>query len=273
MARAPLPDACFLGDIDRVRELLEEGHDVRTTDEFGWTPLHRAVESGKVPILKLLIDNGADCDALTPAQSTAFHIAALHGDCEMAKVLIDADETPNVNEENVNGSTPIMGASFNCNPRMVKILLEQKANIIETDEDGWNCLHFAAWNASKEGAAQVADLLLEAGVDVTVQISVRHCEEDSGLIRTGGTATEIVKRRMSLMTEPEKENARAMQAVLRKWEDVYAQKQAKVASEKQQKKNFDAAVSNTQRRTSLAGRRKASLEAAGAAAMKESKGK
>merc|ERR1711959_693730 len=111
MARAPLPDACFLGDIARVQELLADGYGVNDADEFGWTPLHRAVENGGVELLQLLLKCGADPDAVTPADSTAFHIAALHSHIEMAEALIEADETPNVNEENINGSTPIMAAA------------------------------------------------------------------------------------------------------------------------------------------------------------------
>jgi len=262
MARAPLPDACFLGEVKRVRELLDEGHDVNAPDEFGWAPLHRAVESGNVQLLKLLIEEGADCDALTPAKSTAFHIAALHGYCDMAIELIEADETPNVNEENINGSTPIMGAAFNCDTCMVRILLAQKAHILECDEDGWNCLHFASWNAGKQNSCEVAELLLEAGVDVTTRVSIRHAESDDQMVRTGHTASEIVKKRMNLMSESERDNARKMLVVLKKWEEAFAQSQAKKQADKQKKADYQASISNAQRRTSLAGRRKASLEAA-----------
>jgi len=211
-----------------------------------------------------LIGCGANCDVLTPAKSTAFHIAALHGYTDMATVLIEADETPNVNEENINGSTPVMGAAFNCNPLMVRILLEQGAKVNECDEDGWNPLHFAAWNASTPGAAEVAELLLEAGANVEERVSIYHAEEDYQMDRRGTTAMEIARKRMALMTDPEKECARQLLAVLKKWEDGIADREAKLAAEKAKKAQYDAALDNAKRRTSLAGRRKASLEAAAA---------
>lgn len=264
--RAPLPDACFLGDTARVISLIEEGYGVDEPDEFGWFPLHRAVESGNVDVLKILIGCGADPDALTPAESTAFHIAALHGYTDMAIVLIEADETPNVNEVNVNKLTPVMGAAFNCNPLMVRILLEQGAQVNQCDEDGWNPLHFAAWNASTPGAAEVAELLLEAGANVEERVSRTHAEESHLLDRRGTTALEIAKKRMALMTDPEKELARQLLSVLKKWEDGIADREAKIAAEKAKKVQYDAALDNAKRRTSLAGRRK-SLEVVAASEM------
>ena len=35
MARAALPDASFLGDVNKIRKLLDEGADVDEADEFG----------------------------------------------------------------------------------------------------------------------------------------------------------------------------------------------------------------------------------------------
>eukprot|EP00210_Caulerpa_lentillifera_P004533 g4325.t1 len=44
------------GRTDIVRILWEQGAALDVRDEVGWTPLHRAANSGKLPVVKLLID-------------------------------------------------------------------------------------------------------------------------------------------------------------------------------------------------------------------------
>ncbi len=46
-------------DGDLVRDLLLEGAKVNTTDEFGKTHLHYAVENGSIEIVKLLLEREA----------------------------------------------------------------------------------------------------------------------------------------------------------------------------------------------------------------------
>ena len=96
-----------------------------------------------------------------------------------------------------------MGAAFNCNPKMVKTLIEAKAKIEQCDEDGWNCLHFTAWNAGKPDAAECAQLFLTAGAKVQERTSICHAEEPEDIKREGSTASEIVHKRMALMNDKE----------------------------------------------------------------------
>ena len=55
-----LHEAAKTDKIDKVRNLLEEGHPVNALDSrFGLTPLHFAVRNGRVEVARLLIENGA----------------------------------------------------------------------------------------------------------------------------------------------------------------------------------------------------------------------
>lgn len=55
-----LHEAAKTDKIDRVRQLLKEGHPVNALDpSFGLTPLHFAVRNGCVEVARLLIENGA----------------------------------------------------------------------------------------------------------------------------------------------------------------------------------------------------------------------
>ena len=58
----------------------------------------KVLRSWGVPLLTLgqvLLDNDADVDILTPADSTAFHVCCLHGQLELAQILIEVCMPPN----------------------------------------------------------------------------------------------------------------------------------------------------------------------------------
>ncbi len=56
---------------DIAQELLNAGAEVNTADEHGRTPLMRAAGVGRVDVVKLLLESGADAKAQTPAGHTA----------------------------------------------------------------------------------------------------------------------------------------------------------------------------------------------------------
>jgi len=53
------------GDLEHVKVLVEEGHDVNTLDESGWPVLHAAVTTGNFDCGAWLIDAGADLEEYT----------------------------------------------------------------------------------------------------------------------------------------------------------------------------------------------------------------
>lgn len=59
-SRTPLHKAVKTGQIDAVKLLLEKDSDVNARDVFGWTPLHKAVMKGHQEITELLLLKGAD---------------------------------------------------------------------------------------------------------------------------------------------------------------------------------------------------------------------
>ena len=52
------------GHVDVVKVLLQNGADVNAVDERKWTALHFAAQSGHVDVAKVLIQNGADVNAV-----------------------------------------------------------------------------------------------------------------------------------------------------------------------------------------------------------------
>jgi ankyrin repeat protein len=49
-----------IGDLGRAESLLTSGADVNQSDNQGWTPLNFAAGKGDLPMVKLLVERGAD---------------------------------------------------------------------------------------------------------------------------------------------------------------------------------------------------------------------
>ena len=65
-----------------------EGELKKLMEKKYWT-LHKAAEEGQVDVAKMLIQNGADVNAVDCVRKfTALHIAARYGHVDVAKVLI-----------------------------------------------------------------------------------------------------------------------------------------------------------------------------------------
>ena len=63
-----------------VRVLAELGADQQARDDKGWLPIHKAVESGHVAVVRVLVTlDKKNKEARTAAGSTALHLAAYNG--------------------------------------------------------------------------------------------------------------------------------------------------------------------------------------------------
>ena len=85
-------DAILWGDIDRLRSLGEEDHDsLHQPDTNGWHPLHEAVRSGNIEMVKILLEYGANVNQKTNYQQNPLSISLdFHGsDHEMTEFLLE----------------------------------------------------------------------------------------------------------------------------------------------------------------------------------------
>ena len=68
--------AACVGDLARVKALVEQGANVDAKDELGWTPLYWAACLGRTEVAKFLVANGASVqvvanDGVTPLLQAA----------------------------------------------------------------------------------------------------------------------------------------------------------------------------------------------------------
>ena len=83
-----LPELVYwasLGDIEQVEQALQEGLDVNSADEEGYSALHAAAENDHLEVVKLLVSKGADVDHRSIY--TALELAEMAGNKDVVAYL------------------------------------------------------------------------------------------------------------------------------------------------------------------------------------------
>jgi ankyrin repeat protein len=131
-------EAAALGRLERLEELLgAEPELARSYSPDGFTPLHLACFSGGAETARLLVERGADLEALARsdfARVRPLGTAAFSGDRAAAAVLLEAGADPNGRGE--EGFTPLHSAAQNGDDELVRLLLQHGADADATTEDG-----------------------------------------------------------------------------------------------------------------------------------------
>ncbi len=123
--RTPLHWAAWGGRVEIVRMLIDAGANVNVQDEWGNTPLHEATSLGRVEIAQMLIDARANVNVQDNDGGTPLHRAAEFGKTEIAQMLIDAKADLNVQAK--NGRTALHGAAELERVEIVRMLIDAGA--------------------------------------------------------------------------------------------------------------------------------------------------
>lgn len=123
----------------------------------GKTPLIIAVGNSYIDTAKILIENGANINAVDIEGWSALSYSVNNGDIEIAKLLLE-------NKAKIKGElliaikSPIVESRIN----MMKLLIDNKANINYTDENGFNPLNIAI----ESGDMELTKFLITNGANV-----------------------------------------------------------------------------------------------------------
>ncbi|XP_044883141.1 2-5A-dependent ribonuclease-like isoform X2 [Mauremys mutica] len=126
-----LHDAIKKGSVKTVRQLLEEGVDVNSKVEGGWTPLHSAVQAEQEEIVNLLLEQGADPHARKDNGATPFIIAGIVGNVNLLELFLSKGSE--INEKDNNGFTAFMEAAWYGKEKALKFLYENFSDEKEMD--------------------------------------------------------------------------------------------------------------------------------------------
>ncbi|XP_056383779.1 palmitoyltransferase ZDHHC13 isoform X2 [Hyla sarda] len=187
------------GLLDRCRELVEAGYDVRQPDSENVTLLHWAAINNRLELVKYFISKGAIVDQLGGTlNSTPLHWAVRQGHLQTIILLMKCGADPslidgegynsvhlavlyqhmpiiayliakghNIDGPDMNGMTPLMlSAQKIIGMEPTNFLLKLNPSLNLTDKIHRNtALHWAV----SSGNVNAADLLLEAGASLDVQ--------------------------------------------------------------------------------------------------------
>jgi ankyrin repeat protein len=198
--------------------LLEQGADPSKTDTIGTTPLHAAVQTDKVALVKALLARGVDANArLTKAPpplrgdfviytgyvgATPLWLAAnaRYPNVEILRALAGAGAKPLVAVQ--DGTTPLMAAVGMAQNdarlaeegralEVVKVLVEGGADVNATNRGGQTALH----GATRAGRNSIVEFLAEHGATLdakdkqgrtpldVAQNPIRPLEQTAALLR------------------------------------------------------------------------------------------
>ena len=132
----PLIEACIRNNTKIVKMLVDNGADMTVRDsEEDLTPLHLVSSNGNIELVQFFLDKGADVNSNTDDGPTALMTACINEHTNIVKMLINNGADIN-RQDNNNGATPLIEASFRDNPEIVSLLLENGADVNIIDKWG-----------------------------------------------------------------------------------------------------------------------------------------
>ena len=165
---SPVADAASRGDAAAVRALLERGADVQTARPDGMTALHWAAMRSDLELADMLLYAGAHLEATTRlGRHTPLHVAGRSGRAPVVRALLEAGADPHA--RTASGATPLHLAAQAGNAEAVAALLDHGADVNARERTwGQTPLMFAA-AADRLGPVNV---LMERGADLEIATKV-----------------------------------------------------------------------------------------------------
>ncbi|KAM0914470.1 hypothetical protein ACQ4PT_011477 [Festuca glaucescens] len=159
MGETPFTVAVARGNMELVSYFLDQGADKERLNDDGYTPLHLATGKG-VEMVELLLSKGANPNSLNHG-GTALHLAAIHGQDDIMKVLLDHHADHKLALSGTD-HTALVLATISCSLKCVKLLLEAGADVDGIGKDTPLMI------AAIDGSTDILKCLVLAGADANV---------------------------------------------------------------------------------------------------------
>ena len=127
-----------------------------TNDQYRNTPLTLAGLNGRVVVVRVLLEGGANIERTNAYQRTALHCAAYKGHLDVCRLLLDWGA--NVDPVDVWEDTPLNDAATRGHLSVVQLLVERGADVSIKSNSGNTAKDLARINGM-QGAAIRLDLI------------------------------------------------------------------------------------------------------------------
>lgn len=194
--QTPLQCAVRCNNIELMKLLLSKGSNVNQADEDGNTPLLLAVKWGFAGLTELFLEYNADLTRASFKGKSPLYIAIKKYEKDIVRLLLERgsrfdgelgkyyvlcesiadgniditrrllDSVKNVNFEDVEGESPLYFATMKRQPKIMRLLLERRANVnITNSKKGYTALH----RACEDGDIGCVRVLLEFKANTNCQ--------------------------------------------------------------------------------------------------------
>jgi ankyrin repeat domain-containing protein 17 len=178
-ATVGIVEAAHLGDLPLLKRLLDEGADIETHDAAGVTPLMAASACGHVECVRFLLEHGANAFAENSRGQQAITWAITRERVPVIRVLLD--HGVNVDSSNPKSGWTLLESAVSFGKvRSVEALLARGA---DPDLAGGNgrtplqqCAYFASLHtfSKSKTMSRIAALLLDAGAQIEARDNLQY---------------------------------------------------------------------------------------------------
>ncbi|XP_002741541.2 transient receptor potential cation channel subfamily A member 1-like [Saccoglossus kowalevskii] len=146
-----------------VKMILENGGEslLGRQDKKDQTSVHYAAENGDAQLINILMSHGAKLDSKDIEEKIPLHIAAQYGRVNCVEVLANANPKQ-INEDDVDGRTPLLLASLYGHYKVVIYLLKIGADLSSRDDSRMSALTLAC----SQGHMDTALILIKNHADI-----------------------------------------------------------------------------------------------------------
>ncbi|XP_077510591.1 E3 ubiquitin-protein ligase MIB2-like [Amblyomma americanum] len=144
LGETPLHAACFHGNEEMVRTLIETGSSVEAKDREDDRPLHYSAFGNEPGIMRLLINAGADINAQNEKKRTPLQVAVIKENADCVRTLLSYDRRIDVNSRDSLGDTALHDAIGTGNLEIASLLIDfPSVDMTVMNNRGFNALHHA----------------------------------------------------------------------------------------------------------------------------------
>ncbi|XP_068592554.1 B-cell lymphoma 3 protein homolog [Cebidichthys violaceus] len=167
LRQTPLHLAVITQQANMVEALLRDGADPAALDRNGQTALHLCCEYDQRDCLSVVLSHSQSSTCLEIRNYeglSPLHLAVLRGQKDLGRMLLDAGADINAMDIK-SGQSPLMHAVESNNADMVHFLIERGCDVNSQSYSGNTALH----SACGRGQVDTARLLLKSGADSSLK--------------------------------------------------------------------------------------------------------